>query len=114
MAGEDAGAAEAVLQQRAIAWVRAPSPASAASAMRRSPGGRTGISRRMRPEEPPSSATVTTAVTSGVIRRQAAERRRQPVAAAEGDDPGRVPGPLPRSLAAQVAVAGDRGDALGA
>ena len=53
------------------------------------PGGRTGISRRMRPEEPPSSATVTTAVSvAAVSRRQAAEGRGQPVAAAEARPPG--------------------------
>src|SRR6478672_8924570 len=39
--------------------------------MRRSPGGRTGSSWRIRPEEPPSSATVTTAVRSSVTWRSA-------------------------------------------
>jgi len=43
----------------------------AASAIRRSPGGSTGISVRIRPEEPPLSATVTTAVMSSASRRRA-------------------------------------------
>src|SRR5215813_9004298 len=47
------------------------SPHSAASAIRRSPGGRTPNSRRSRPLDPPSSATVTTAVRSRVTRRSA-------------------------------------------
>src|SRR5690348_1430277 len=47
------------------------SPHSAASAMRRSPGGSTPYSRRSRPLEPPSSATVTIAVRSLVTRRSA-------------------------------------------
>src|SRR5436190_4900175 len=47
------------------------SPASAASALRRSPGGSRPSSRRSRPDDPPSSATVTIAVTSGVTRRTA-------------------------------------------
>ena len=41
------------------------SPQSAASAIRRSPGGSTPNSPRSRPEEPPLSATVTTAVSVG-------------------------------------------------
>ena len=47
------------------------SPHSAASAIRRSPGGRTPKSRRSRPLDPPSSATVTIAVSSPVTRRSA-------------------------------------------
>src|SRR6266568_3412629 len=47
------------------------SPHSAASAIRRSPGGRTPKSRRSRPLDPPSSATVTIAVRSSVTRRRA-------------------------------------------
>ncbi|CAB4905949.1 unannotated protein [freshwater metagenome] len=62
----------------AISRVRGSSPASAASAIRRSPGGSTGISRRIRPEEPPSSATVTTAVNSPASGRQAASAAARP------------------------------------
>src|SRR5690349_9069241 len=47
------------------------SPHSAASAIRRSPGGSTPNSRRSRPLDPPSSATVTIAVSSRVTRRSA-------------------------------------------
>ena len=47
------------------------SSVSAASAIRRSPGGRQPNSRRRRPEEPPSSATVTTAVSRCVTWRRA-------------------------------------------
>src|SRR4051812_13935622 len=47
------------------------SPQSAASAIRRSPGGRTPNSERSRPDDPPSSATVTTAVRSTGSRRRA-------------------------------------------
>ena len=45
------------------------SPQSAASAIRRSPGGSTPNSRRSRPLDPPSSATVTIPVRSLVTRR---------------------------------------------
>ena len=44
------------------------SPHSAASAIRRSPGGSTPNSPRSRPDEPPLSATVTTAVTWSRVR----------------------------------------------
>src|SRR5580658_3813577 len=47
------------------------SPQSAASAIRRSPGGSTPYSRLSLPLEPPSSATVTMAVRSRVTRRSA-------------------------------------------
>ncbi|SHT61751.1 Uncharacterised protein [Mycobacteroides abscessus subsp. abscessus] len=50
---------------------RGLSEASAANAIRRSPGGTIPSSERMRPEEPPSSDTVTTAVMSWVSRRAA-------------------------------------------
>src|SRR5690606_22334417 len=52
-------------------WPQSSSPHSAASAIRRSPGGSTPNSRRSRPEEPPLSATVTTPVRSAVTRRSA-------------------------------------------
>ena len=52
-------------------WPHSSSPHSAASAIRRSPGGSTPSSRRSRPLEPPSSATVTTAVSRSVTRRSA-------------------------------------------
>ena len=76
-------------------WPQSSSPHSAASAIRRSPGGRTPNSPRSRPDEPPSSATVTTAVRSSTSGRTAAQRRQrrgQPVPAAEGDDRGSVAG----------------------
>src|SRR5208282_409215 len=47
------------------------SPHSAASAILRSPGGRTPKSRRSRPLDPPSSATVTIAMSSSVTLRNA-------------------------------------------
>ena len=50
----------------------------AASAIRRSPGGRTLNSSRSRPDDPPSSATVTTAVTRSVTRRSAANDAAKP------------------------------------
>ena len=56
---------------RAHVVPQSSSPQSAASAIRRSPGGRMPNSCRSRPEDPPSSATVTIAVTSGVTRRSA-------------------------------------------
>ena len=56
---------------RAHVVPQSSSPQSAASAIRRSPGGSTPNSWRSRPEDPPSSATVTIAVTSGVTRRRA-------------------------------------------
>ena len=64
-------------------------PASAARAMRRSPGGRAASSARSRPELPPSSATVTTAVSASVTRAQRRQRDGQPVPAAQRDDPRR-------------------------
>ena len=81
------------------------SPHSAASAIRRSPGGSTPNSPRSRPLDPPSSATVTTAVSSSVPG-AAPERRGQAVAAAERDDrrAGCELDGCPRSLAPQVAV----------
>src|SRR3954467_11899690 len=57
---------------RSAHWTESGSvPASAATAIRRSPGGRTFSSRRIRPDDPPSSATVTTAVRSVVSNRRA-------------------------------------------
>ena len=79
-------AAEAVLEHAAQVWPQSSSPQSAASAIRRSPGGSTPNSRRSRPEEPPSSATVTTAVRSLRDPAQRRQRGGQPVAAAERDD----------------------------
>ena len=61
------GAARPRLQVRP----QSSSPHSAASAIRRSPGGSTPSSRRSRPLDPPSSATVTTAVGRSVTRRSA-------------------------------------------
>ena len=55
-------------------WPHSSSPHSAASAIRRSPGGSTPNSPRSRPDEPPLSATVTTAVTSEATWRSAAQR----------------------------------------
>src|SRR5689334_2144313 len=54
------------------------SPHSAASAIRRSPGGRTPKSRRSRPLEPPLSATVTIAVRLSVTCRNAASEAARP------------------------------------
>ena len=56
---------------RAQVWPQSSSPHSAASAIRRSPGGSTPNSPRSRPDEPPLSATVTTAVRSSTTRRSA-------------------------------------------
>ena len=92
---------------RAQVRPQSSSPASAASAMRRSPGGSTPSSSRSRPLEPPSSATVTTAVRSPVTRRSA-ERGGQALPAAQRDHlglgaapaaaagAGRAPGPRRR------------------
>src|SRR5215472_3494535 len=54
------------------------SPHSAASAIRRSPGGGTPNSLRSLPLEPPSSATVTIAVRSRVSRRNAVSEAYRP------------------------------------
>ena len=63
------------------------SPHSAASAIRRSPGGSTPSSSRSRPDEPPSSATVTTAVTWSVTWRRAVSVAARPWPPPErGDD----------------------------
>src|SRR5438046_6661687 len=79
----------------------ASSPARAASACRRSPGGRTPRSARSRPLEPPSSATVTTAV----IARPGTRRR----ARSDADNPCPPPNAttfIVGSFPAQVAVLG--------
>ena len=76
-------------------------PARAASAMRRSPGGNTRSSRRMRPDEPPSSATVTIAVKSVVTSRSADSEACRPC-----PPPARPPGSdhsRPRSRCTTVA-----------
>ncbi len=67
---------------------QASSRQSAASAIRRSPGGRMPNSSRSRPLDPPSSATVTTAVSRRVTCRRRLQRGRQPVSPAQGDDSG--------------------------
>ena len=68
------------------------SPARAARAIRRSPGGSRPSSRRSRPDEPPSSATVTTAVTWSATPRSASIRSADSVACR--------PWPPPRATAA--------------
>ena len=77
-------------------WPHSVSSQSAASAIRRSPGGRTANSSRSRPDDPPSSATVTTAVTRSVSSLSAERDDGEAVAPAEGDDLGvtRIPAGL--------------------
>src|SRR5262249_17561040 len=86
------------------------SPHSAASAIRRSPGGSTPNSRRSRPEDPPSSATVTIAVTSCVTLRSAdsdaASPCPPPSATTRGVRPGGVGGWSP-SCGESAAPPGD-------
>ena len=69
------------------------SPHSAASAIRRSPGGSTPSSRRSRPLEPPSSATVTTAVSWSVTRRSADSEAASPWPPPSATTSGVVPAP---------------------
>ena len=76
------------------------SPHSAASAIRRSPGGSTPNSERSRPDEPPSSATVTTAVRSTGSRRRADRDAYRPCPPPSAVDPagrGRSAHSRPRS-----------------
>src|SRR6478752_8665009 len=68
------------------------SPQRAASAIRRSPGGRTPNSPRSLPDEPPLSATVTTAVRSSIVRSSWSRRSADRVA--------NSPCPPPRATAA--------------
>ena len=93
-------------------WPHSSSPHSAASAIRRSPGGSTPSSRRSRPLDPPSSATVTTAVRRSVTRRSADSDAARPCPPPSATTAGpRPPHALPDgpcSLAPEVAV-DDRG-----
>src|SRR5829696_10358865 len=85
------------------------SPASAASAIRRSPGGSTPSSRRSRPDEPPSSATVTTAVTYGVRRRSAARDAARPWPPPRATTRGPSGGTTPAGLLTPQVPVRDRG-----
>ena len=100
------------------------SPHSAASAIRRSPGGSTPNSPRSRPDEPPLSATVTTAVERRRIdvaqRRQRGGRPWPPPRATTGrrrSPPARHAHSRPRSRwtarASMPALAQPAGDLLG-
>ncbi len=99
-------------------WPHSLSSHSAASAIRRSPGGSTPNSSRSRPDEPPSSATVTTAVTWSVTWRRAVSVAARPWPPPECDDRGAAAAhSRPRSRCttkvATWSVAQPRGERLG-
>ena len=83
-------APEPVLQHVGPGAPDSSSPHSAASAIRRSPGGRQSSSSRSRPEDPPSSATVTIAVRWSVTRRKAVNDAASPCPPPKATTFGRV------------------------